>query len=105
MSAVEKMKKWQEDRQISNFKAAEAMGISELLYFKLLNGEVTHPKIAEEIQQVIGLTDLETEELMPKNYRKHGGCYDPGKYKYEPDIAPPVIPNSVAPINPFVLET
>ena len=62
-------------------KISQKTGISQTLLAMVEGGEVTHPKIAKKMQRIYGLTDLETEMLMPKNYREHGGDYEPDRYK------------------------
>ena len=55
-------------------------GISEVLLKMIENGAVTHPEIAQKIQKVVGLSDLQTEELIPLHRRPHGGDYEPNRY-------------------------
>lgn len=54
---------------------------SESLLGMIESGDVTHPRIVKRIAKVYSLTNLEAEELLPINYRKHGGEYDPDRYK------------------------
>lgn len=104
MSAIEKITAWQKRTRLDDISAAKWLGISELLYFKLLNGEVTHPKIAVGIQKAVGLSDLETEELMPLNHRKSGGSYEPDKYVSRGDSKRFVIPTKDFPIDKSMRE-
>ena len=48
-------------------------------------GHVTHPNIVKKLKKLYSLTELEAEELLPENRRKHGDCYDPDKYVHEVD--------------------
>lgn len=64
----------------TKYMALYQYGISEVLLKMIENGAVTHPDIARKIQKVIGLSDLQTEELIPLHRRPHGGDYDPNRY-------------------------
>lgn len=83
MTPIEKIAKYQKDRNLDNFEMAERLRISESLYDKVKYGYQTHPNIAKRIGELVGLTELETEELMPKCRREHGGTYDPEMYVYK----------------------
>lgn len=83
MTPIEKIAKYQEDRNLDNFQMAERLRISESLYDKVIHGYQTHPNIAKRFGELVGLTELETEALMPKCRRKHGGTYDPDMYKLD----------------------
>ena len=65
--------------------ALQRYGISEVLLKMIENGAVTHPEIAKKIQNVLGLTDIQTEELLPVHRRPHGGDYDPDRYAISPE--------------------
>ncbi len=65
--------------------ALQKYGISEVLLKMIENGAVTHPEIAKKIQNTLGLTDLQTEELLPLHRRPHGGDYDPDRYAIPPE--------------------
>lgn len=58
-------------------QVAKRIGVSEALLSMVEAGHVTHPKIARKIGQYYKLTELETEELMPKCRRPHDPAYDP----------------------------
>lgn len=60
--------------------------VSAALMDILEEGGVTHPKIAKKIGGRFGLTELDVESIIPPNLRKHGGCYDPDKYRDLVDI-------------------
>ena len=81
MTPTEKIQAYQKDRKLDNFEMAERLCISESLYDKVKHGYQTHPNISKRIGELVGLTELETEALMPKCRRKHGGTYDPNMYK------------------------
>ena len=42
---------------------------------------VTHPRIARRIAKAYKMTAEQAENLLPINYRPHGGDYDPDRYK------------------------
>ena len=86
MNAIDKIINWQNMEQLDDFQAANRIGISESLFFKVIHGYPTHPNIANKIADICGLNELEAEELMPKNRRPHGGCYEPDKYVRDVDI-------------------
>lgn len=90
MTPIEKITKYQEDRNLDNFEMADRFRISEALYDKIMHGYPTHPNIAKRIGLVVGLTELETEELMPKCRREHGGTYDPEMYVYKLNTPQPL---------------
>ena len=80
MTAREKMiafrKKHNDDYDFLSHKC----NVSARLIEMIENGHVTHPNIVERIKKVYHLTNLEAEELLPLNRRKHGGDYDPDRY-------------------------
>lgn len=47
---------------------------------------VTHPAIARRVGMAYGLSEKETERLMPENYRMSSPNYDPDKYRCWCDI-------------------
>lgn len=59
---------------------AQKCNVSPGLLRMLEAGEVTSPSIARRVAEQYCLTELQYEELIPLNYREHGGAYDPGKY-------------------------
>lgn len=61
--------------------AAKKCCISEGLYNRIEDGDVTHPKIVKCIQKVFKLTDEQAEELLPENHRPSSPKYDPDRYK------------------------
>lgn len=61
-------------------------GVSSALMDILEESGVTHPKIAKKIGKRFGLNELDIESIIPLNLRKHGGCYDPDKYRDLVDI-------------------
>lgn len=81
MAAREKMLEYRVNTGVSVRRIARRLGISVGLLDMVENGDVTHPNIALRMQKLYGLTDEETEELMPENYRKSSPKYDPDKYK------------------------
>ena len=80
----ERMIKRREKYRISRKKMALKCGCSEKL-LQIIEEEdgVTRPNIAKRIGLAYGLTELEIEELMPINYRPHGGDYEPDRYLHE----------------------
>lgn len=80
MTAREKMiafrKKYNDDYDLLSRKC----NVSARLIEMIENGHVTHLNIVERIRKVYHLTNLEAEELLPINRRKHGGDYDPDRY-------------------------
>lgn len=55
--------------------------VSEELYKRIEDGDVTHPNIVKRIQEVFKITDEQAEELLPENYRPSSPKYDPDRYK------------------------
>lgn len=55
-------------------------GVSAGLISLIEGGYVTHPAIARKLQKGYGLTDEETELLMPEIHRKSSPNYDPYKF-------------------------
>ena len=43
-------------------------------------GAVTTPKLVPQIAEQYGLTELESEELIPEHMRPHGDDYEPNRY-------------------------
>lgn len=95
MTVRERMKDWRERFGVTVGQMALRANCSTGLLIGVESGEVTHPNIAHRIGVAYGLTELETEELMPKNYRLHGGDYEPDRYVASPDRAPLCIPCGV----------
>lgn len=56
-------------------------GISEALLDLIENGGVTHPDIARRFVEAYEFPEDCIEELIPRNYRKGGGEYDPDRYR------------------------
>lgn len=56
-------------------------GISEALLDLIENGGVTHPDIARRFVEAYEFPEDCIEELIPRNYRKSGGEYDPDRYR------------------------
>lgn len=81
MTVRDKMREFRKERQLTLRIMSDRSGVSETLLGMVENGNVTHPKIVKQIQDAYQLSDLEAEELMPKNYRPRGGDYDPDRYK------------------------
>ena len=75
-----KIVEFREKMQLSVTQLAHMVDISTGLMQMIEEGEVTAPGIALRIGKVVGLTELETEELMPVNRRPHHPDYDPSKY-------------------------
>lgn len=67
---------------------SKKIGVSRGLIGMVEHGDVTHPKIVAKLQEFYGLTDLEAEELLPKNRRPHDPEYEPDKYVAEVDRNP-----------------
>ena len=67
---------------------SKKIGVSRGLIGMIEHGDVTHPKIVAKLQEFYGLTDLEAEELLPKNRRPHDPEYEPDKYVAEVDRNP-----------------
>lgn len=86
MNIREKMIKFREEHLLTIKDMADRCGVSNDIIGMVEKGEVTHPTIVAKIAEGYGLTDLEAEELMPKNRRPHGPEYDPYKYVVEPPI-------------------
>lgn len=80
----ERMKKYRQVNGISVKDMAKCIGISKELVSMVEAGEVTHPKIAKKIQKAYGLTDEETEFLIPRIHRKDDEMYEPDKYMIRP---------------------
>lgn len=86
MTAREKMRLYREAKLISEKDAAFDCGMSDILYRMVEGGHVTHPKFVENIKRYFHLTNLEAEELLPKNRRKHDPEYDPDRYVTKQDM-------------------
>ena len=81
MDVRQKMRNFREEHSLTQAQMAKQCKISEALLYMIENADVTHPNIVKRIQKQYQLTDLEAEQLLPKNRRKHGGHYDPDQYK------------------------
>lgn len=81
MDVREKMLKLRVDNDITLQGMSNRTGVSAGLISMIEGGFVTHPDIARKLQDGYGLTDEETEMLMPEIHRKGSPNYDPDKYK------------------------
>lgn len=81
-----KIKEYREKRWFTREQFGKQVGISKYLVGMIEEGDVTHPKIAQRIAEVVGLTDLETEFLMPIIHRSHGEDYEPNRYVHPVDF-------------------
>ena len=79
MTVQEKMKAYREKNGYSIEKMSRKSGASEVLLRMLERGNVTHPKIAEQVGKAYKLSKEDIYELMPENYRP-GENYDPERY-------------------------
>lgn len=79
-TARDAMKEYRESARLTKKQAAEVCGVSEDVYKIVENGGVTHPNLAAKIGEAMGLSELQTEELMPENHRPHSDKYEPDKY-------------------------
>lgn len=70
------MKAYREKNGYSIEKMSRKSGASEVLLRMLERGNVTHPKIAEQVGKAYKLSKEDIYELMPENYRP-GDHYDP----------------------------
>lgn len=80
MTAREKMKAYREEHGYSISRMSRKSGASAVLLRMIERGNVTHPKIAEQVGKAYKLDKEDIYELMPENYRPGEG-YDPDKYK------------------------
>lgn len=80
------MVEWRKARSLDYYTIAKSLDISPGLLEMIENGDVTHPNIAKRIQELYKLTDEETEELIPENYRTSSKGYDPDKFKDPEDM-------------------
>ena len=86
MTVQEKMKAYREKHGYSIEKMSRKSGASATLLNMLEYGNVTHPKIAEQVGKAYELSKEDIYKLMPENYRP-GENYDPDKYvRKAPDI-------------------
>ena len=86
MTAREKMVAWRTERRLDLEPVAKALDISPGLLDMIETGDVTHPKVAKRIQELMKLTDAETEELVPEIHRKSSDKYEPDKFVHrEPE--------------------
>lgn len=86
MTVQEKMKVYREKHGYSIEKMSRKSGASAALLNMLEYGNVTHPKIAEQVGKAYELSKEDIYELMPENYRP-GENYEPDKYvRKPPDI-------------------
>ena len=81
MDVREKMLKLRDENDISLQTMSNRTGVSAGLISMIEGGFVTHPDIARKLQDGYGLTDEETEMLMPEIHRKSSPNYEPDKYK------------------------
>lgn len=85
LTVQEKMKAYREKNGYSIEKMSRKSGASETLLRMLERGNVTHPKIAEQVGKAYRLSKEDIYELMPENYRP-GDRYDPEKFvEFVPD--------------------
>jgi len=85
LTVQEKMKAYREKNGYSIEKMSRKSGASEVLLRMLERGNVTHPKIAEQVGKAYKLSKKDIYELMPENYRP-GEHYDPDRYvEFVPD--------------------
>ena len=75
-----KMQEIRKNKGISLEVMSHNTGVSSGLISLIEGGYVTHPNIAKLLQKGYGLTDEETEMLMPEIHRKSSPNYDPKKY-------------------------
>lgn len=81
------IRKFREENGFTHRQAADYCGISEVLYKILENGGTTHPNIAAKIGSILGLSELQIEDLMPEHRRPHSPKYEPDKYvEHTPDF-------------------
>ena len=95
MTVREKMMDFRRNFGLSRKDMAVLSCCSEGLLAGVERGDVTHPIIAHRIGEAYGLTEIETEELMPLCKRIHGGNYEPDKYVALVDRDPSPIPRSL----------
>lgn len=79
MTVQEKMKAYRQAHGYSVEKMSRKSGASAVLLRMIERGNVTHPKIAEQIGEAYKLSKEDIYELMPENYRP-GENYNPDKY-------------------------
>lgn len=79
-SVREKMIQFRQKRGYTRKEMAYLCDTSSDIIGMIENGDVTHPKIAERIGEVYGLSKEEIYELMPENRRPGSPEYDPDKY-------------------------
>lgn len=85
LTVQEKMKTYREQHGYSIKVMSRKSGASEVLLRMLESGNVTHPKIAEQVGRAYKLGKEDIYELIPENYRP-GEHYDPDRYvEYVPD--------------------
>lgn len=85
MTVREKMKQTRLDMHMTFKDMSRLSGASPLLLERIEEGFVTHPDIARRVGSAYGLTEQETEELMPEIHRRSSPNYDPNKYVLEPE--------------------
>ena len=79
------MKAYREKNGYSIEAMSRKSGASAVLLRMLERGNVTHPKIAEQVGKAYKLSKEDIYQLMPENYRPRDG-YDPDKYvEFVPD--------------------
>lgn len=79
------MIEYREKRSLSYDDLSSRCGVSSGLIAMVERGHVTHPNIVKKLKKLYNLTDIEAEELLPENRRKHGDCYDPDLYVHDVD--------------------
>lgn len=95
MTVREKMVEWRRSYGLTRKEMAVLADCSEGLLTGVERGDVTHPSIAHRIGMAYRLTELETEELMPRCRRIHGGDYDPDRYVASADRNPAPVPHFI----------
>ena len=68
------------DKIIVSNENAKNVGVSYGLLWMIREGDVTHPNIARRIGSYFGLTEDETEELMPEIHRPSSPEYEPDRF-------------------------
>lgn len=80
MEVREKMRKWREEQNLTYKDLSNRSGVSSDLIGMVENGDVTHPLIAKQLQELYSLSDEETLMLMPKIHRPNDPEYEPDRY-------------------------
>lgn len=84
MDTRSKMLQFRKDHHLSIRDISDRIYVSSDLIGMVEKGEVTHPLIVQKLASAYGLSNLEAEQLMPKNHRPHDPEYDPLKYVVSP---------------------